>query len=203
MVYSVDFYFFIGYNMRAKSIISSGDIFGEWTVVREIEPIIYGKTKKIKRRMFLCRCSCGGEFNVRINGLMNGGSKKCRNCHNKEAARSPKNPNKIIGNGHPGWKGGIRKTSNGYIEQCQYDHPRASLNGSYVFQHILVMEKHIGRYLTKDEHVHHKNGIKTDNRIENLELWTGFHPSGSRVSDLIEYAKSILKLYKPELLKEI
>lgn len=77
------------------------------------------------------------------------------------------------------WRGGRHKRNQtGYIVIHSPDHPNRTANG-YVFEHRLVMEKHLGRYLTAEEVVHHKNGIKDDNRIENLELVesTGKHVS--------------------------
>lgn len=69
------------------------------------------------------------------------------------------------------WKGGFYKTAGGHIYEHAPDHPAANING-YVMQHRLVVEKRIGRLLRQGEVVHHINGIKTDNRDENLELMT-------------------------------
>ena len=68
------------------------------------------------------------------------------------------------------WKGGKKLHNQGYILVYSKGHPNANNHG-YMMEHRLVMEKHLGRYLTKEERVHHKNGIKNDNRVENLQLF--------------------------------
>ncbi len=73
------------------------------------------------------------------------------------------------GSSHGMWKGGIKNHSAGYRYIWKPDHPACTKYG-YVFEHRLIMEEYLGRYLTKDENIHHINGIKTDNRIENLQL---------------------------------
>lgn len=73
------------------------------------------------------------------------------------------------GSKHPRWKGGVRRRSDGYVSIYSPKHPFRSTTGT-VLEHRLVMEKHLGRYLTQKEVVHHKNGIKNDNRIENLAV---------------------------------
>jgi hypothetical protein len=67
-------------------------------------------------------------------------------------------------------KGGTLNPA-GYKMIYQPSHPRAN-QGGYVFEHRLVIEKKIGRYLLRSEHIHHINGVHDDNRIINLELLT-------------------------------
>ena len=92
------------------------------------------------------------------------------------------------------WKGGRSYHSNGYPIVRAKGHPRATKSG-YVFEHILVMEEMVGRYLLPDENVHHRNGVKDDNRPKNLELWVRPQPPGIRVDDAIAWAKEILERY--------
>ena len=68
---------------------------------------------------------------------------------------------------NPGWKGGKYVTDRGYI---RFNYDPAGTGRPYVYEHQWVMEKLLGRRLTKHEHVHHKNHNPGDNRIENLEI---------------------------------
>jgi hypothetical protein len=77
----------------------------------------------------------------------------------------------IKGEKHFNWKGGKVKATGGYILIYSPTHPY-SQNTGYVLEHRLIMEAFLKRYLAPEEIVDHKNGIKDDNRIENLKLFS-------------------------------
>jgi HNH endonuclease len=77
----------------------------------------------------------------------------------------------LRGDKNPSWKGGRNIDKSGYVRVLLAEpHPR--VHDRYIREHVLVMEKHLGRYLKPNEVVHHINGNKQDNRIENLQLVT-------------------------------
>jgi hypothetical protein len=91
-------------------------------------------------------------------------------------------------------KGSGTITRYGYRQIRKHGHPNAGKNG-IMFEHVYVMSTHLGRSLCKHENIHHKNGIRSDNRIENLELWSRSQPPGQRVEDKIKWCKEFLENY--------
>ncbi len=86
---------------------------------------------------------------------------------------------------------------NGYVTVYAPDHPNAT-KMNRVPKHRLVMSEYLGRPLNDNENVHHINGVKTDNSLENLELWVTTQPKGQRPQDLVEYATKILETYEKD-----
>jgi len=73
-------------------------------------------------------------------------------------------------------------------------------DGRRIMEHVYVMEQQLGRRLEPGENIHHRNGIKTDNRIENLELWVTMQPTGQRLEDLIAF---VVEHYPDEVRKAL
>ena len=115
---------------------------------------------------------------TRVDELIREVAENCLNCGkklsrikktNKYCSYSCSNHHTKLGNRNA-YKNG-RFKHNGYIMQLAKGHPRGDKDG-YVQEHRLIIEKHLGRYLDKNEVAHHKNGIRDDNRLENLRLMT-------------------------------
>lgn len=79
------------------------------------------------------------------------------------------------------------RTSSGYVRVWVGDH--------WEMEHRQVMSRLVGRDLLAEESVHHINGVRDDNRPENLELWSSAQPSGQRVSDKLAWAREMIRMY--------
>jgi len=150
----------------------TGKHYGLVTVLRR------GPTKRAKKGTVIywwVRCECGKEWLVQGSALRDGRIKSCGGCLlSRQIGRN--------------WKGGVRMTWRGYRDLWKPEHPDSKKSG-YIFEHRLVMSDFLGRPLTDKEVVHHRNGNRQDNGIENLELCVigsknNGHPPGQRKRDL-------------------
>lgn len=83
---------------------------------------------------------------------------------------------------------------NGYKKISRVGHPNSDMCGK-IYEHTFVMSQFLGRPLTKNETVHHKNGVRDDNRIENLELFDRRHGPGQSVKEKIQWSIKFLTEY--------
>jgi hypothetical protein len=136
---------------------------------------------KYRSALWKCLCDCGGTVVTRGTTLSGGRVKSCGCLHDETAQKLRV-------------KDGRTNNGAGYVRVSKPKHLNANKRG-YVYEHVLVMSENIGRPLEKGETVHHINGVRDDNRIENLELWSTSHPPGQRVEDKRAWAKEILARY--------
>lgn len=91
-----------------------------------------------------------------------------------------------------------RHTFDGYVMIAARARPDA--RDGWIHEHRLVVSEHLGRPLMPHESVHHRNGIRDDNRLDNLELWSSMgQPAGQRPVDLVDWARNILAAYGNEV----
>lgn len=89
-----------------------------------------------------------------------------------------------------------RKNKSGYVQVWVGVGAAGADKSGNILEHRKVMQDELGRALLPHENVHHINGIRDDNRLGNLELWSQSQPSGQRVADKIRWAKDFLALYE-------
>lgn len=120
-------------------------------------------------------CACGATIRVK--------SQNCRGCANR--AKAPR-ARRV---------GALYKIvkSRGYVYVAVRDDESSEIRMRP--EHVLVMERILGRPLIRGETVHHRNGVRADNRPENLELWVRPQPSGIRATDAVAWALETLVRY--------
>lgn len=170
--------------MAKKSKDLLGQKFDLLTVISLEQKSDQGKNGKGTKTTWKCKCKCGQTTLATTNNLLAGNKKSC-GCIPRLGGKGKNNIK---------WTGGRTKRSDGYVTVRCYDYP-GSNKAISISEHVMIMAKHLGRPLLSHESVHHINGIRDDNRLENLELWSCSQPAGQRVIDKVKWAKEILETY--------
>lgn len=145
-------------------------------------PLGGGRRKASPNSLTTCEVLGCGDKAISLN--------LCRKHHSK----FKKFGNPLLGSIQDGRSKEWRPDKNGYIFKFDPKNIHADKN-RLVYQHREIMGQVLGRPLRSDENVHHKNGDRSDNRIENLELWIKGQPAGQRVQDKVAWARYILQEY--------
>lgn len=179
-----------------------GKTFGRLTVQKDGHRTKRVGIKQNHVKEWRCLCKCGNETYVTTGHITTGHTNSC-GCWAKENSRKLAykylaGKKKVSPNGSlpP------RKTAQGYVKVHDREHPRAD-KGGFVVEHAKVMSEHLGRDLLPHENVHHMNGDRADNRIENLELWSRSQPCGQRVDDKLKHAFFLINEYQGEGLEKV
>lgn len=159
-----------GTKKTRQESLKTGGKYGRLTILSQ--PYKSPNPKQEGRKVVDCLCECGAKPTINVYRIQTNQTKSC-GCFSRDLAA------KRIGPLNQAWRGGRTIEVGGYARVLNHGHHRAAPNG-YVKEHILVMEEKIGRDLLPGETIHHINGVKDDNRPENLELWDRNHCSGQR-----------------------
>ena len=164
--------------MAYKSIIKRRHTRNLWRRKNPSRVREYNKKQREKNPLYLCACGCGKK--IRTGKYYRGHSPKI---HTIFRAKNLK----------------IKNKGKGWIDHCGYRILKR--DGKDIREHRYLMEQHLGRKLDLSEHIHHKNGNRLDNRIENLEIMTNSEHNSRHISKHI--TKEIKKLVLDRLEKGI